>query len=51
MSNWIINSLFITIFRFNIYLSKYPRVPKLQNSQELILGYVSKNYKKKEFRH
>ena len=25
---------FIKIFRFNTYLSKYPRVPKLQESQK-----------------
>ena len=29
---WILNNLILTIFRFNTYLSKYPRVPKLQNS-------------------
>ena len=39
MANVKLNSehlLFPTIFRFDIYLSKYPRVPKLEKSSTII---------------
>ena len=34
------NTLFLTIFRFNTYLLKYPRFPKLQKSPESKSGWI-----------